>query len=163
MTGPPDADGEAVPAGDLGSEPPVLVVAAALVDDLAAPRRLLAARRQTPERLRGKWEFPGGKLDHGESTEHALRRELREELGVEVVLGSELVGPDDGTWRISHRHVMRLWLAVVSTGDPRPLVEHDELRWLEQGAWLSVDWLDADVRIVRELIRQVAAVGFSEA
>src|SRR5665647_808513 len=97
------------------------------------PRGEQPARRQTPERLRGKWEFPGGKVDHGESTEHALRRELREELGVEVVLGSELVGPDDGTWRISHRHAMRLWLAVVSTGEPQPLVEHDELRWLGPG------------------------------
>jgi len=129
----------------------VVVVAAALVDDLGAPSRLLAARRRVPHRLAGRWEFPGGKVDVGETPEDALHRELREELGVAATLGPEVVGPDDGVWRLSPRHVMRLWLAVVAEGVPTPLVEHDELRWLRTGEWLSVPWLDADVRIVAAL------------
>lgn len=128
----------------------VLVVAAALVDDLAEPARMLAARRRTPEHLRGRWEFPGGKVDAGETPHEALHREIREELGVGVRLGEELTGPDDGGWRISARHVLRLWLAVVIEGEPTP-IEHDELRWLGPQEWLDVDWLDADVRIVRAL------------
>jgi len=133
-----------------------LVVAAAIVDDLVAPRLLLAARRSRPAHLVGRWEFPGGKVDPGETPVEALHRELREELGVTVELGEEIVGPDHGTWIITDRHVMRLWFARITAGDPQPLVEHDELAWLETGSWLTVPWLDADVRIVEELARQVA-------
>ncbi len=128
-----------------------LVVAAAVVDDLAAPRLLLAARRSRPVELAGRWEFPGGKVDPGETPVEGLHRELREELGVQVELGAELLGPDDGGWNITDRHVMRLWLARIVAGEPEPLVEHDALRWLSAGRWGSVDWLDGDVRIVEAL------------
>ena len=135
---------------------PVLVVAAAVVDDLDDPRLLLAARRATPASLAGRWEFPGGKVEPGETPEEALHRELREELGVRVGLGVELLGPDDGAWRLSDQYVMRLWFAEVLEGGPEPLVEHDELRWLPAGQWLDVPWLDADVRIVEGLVDFVA-------
>lgn len=128
-----------------------LVVAAAIVDDLDRPARLLAARRSRPEHLVGRWEFPGGKVDPGETPVEGLHRELMEELGVRVELGEELPGPDDGAWIITDRHVLRLWLAVVSDGEPRPLVEHDDLRWLDRSTLLDVDWLDGDVRIVEAL------------
>ncbi len=128
-----------------------LVVAAVIVDDLDAPTVLLAARRARPADLAGQWEFPGGKVDDGESPEAAVHRELREELGVSVRLGREVVGPDDGAWILTDRYVMRLWWAALTAGDPEPLVEHDELRWLPRGAWLSVPWLAGDVRIVEHL------------
>lgn len=128
-----------------------LVVAGAVVDHLEAPTRLLAARRARPLSLAGRWEFPGGKVEPGEQPTDALRRELREELGVDVVLGAEHTGPDDGAWILSDRYVMRLWFATVASGEPAPLVEHDELRWLPSGQWLAVPWLDADVRIVESL------------
>jgi len=137
---------------------PVLVVAAALVDDLDDPTVLLAARRAVPARLAGRWEFPGGKVDPGETAEDALHREIREELGVRVALGGELVGPDAGAWGLSDGYVMRLWLAELVEGTPAPLVEHDELRWLPVGQWLDVPWLDADVRIVEALAACVADV-----
>lgn len=130
---------------------PVLVVAAAIVDDLDDPRELLAARRAVPARLAGRWEFPGGKVDGDESPEDALHREIREELGVRIGLGDELVGPDDGLWRLSDEYVMRIWLAEVVEGTAEPLVEHDELRWLSAHQWHDVPWLDADVRIVDRL------------
>ena len=131
---------------------PVLVVAAAIVDDLDNPYPLRAARRATPASLAGRWEFPGGKVDAGESPVQALHRELREELGVRVTLGDEVVGPDEGAWRLSETYAMRLWFAEVSAGTPEPLVEHDELRWLPRAHWLDVPWLDADVRIVEHLV-----------
>ncbi|RXR21781.1 (deoxy)nucleoside triphosphate pyrophosphohydrolase [Oerskovia turbata] len=133
-----------------------LVVAAAVVDDLASPSLLLAARRSRPVELAGRWEFPGGKVDPGETPVDGLHRELREELGVQVELGGELVGPDDGGWYITDRHVMRLWLARIVAGEPEPLVEHDALAWLPTGSWGSVDWLDGDVRIVDALSDWVA-------
>ena len=137
---------------------PVLVVAAAIVDDLDAPRELLAARRTVPARLAGRFEFPGGKVDPGETPEEALHREIREELGVQVALGPEVVGPVDGAWRLSDTYVMRLWLAEIADGVPRPLVEHDELRWLPPGQWRSVPWLDADVPIVEAVAGIVTRV-----
>ena len=133
--------------------PDVTVVAAALFDDLESPARLLAARRSRPARLRGRWEFPGGKVDPGESPVEALHREIREELGIAIRIGTELPGPDDGGWRITDRHILRLWPAVVLDGQPTAL-EHDELRWLPLGSWLDVHWLDADVRIVRALLER---------
>ncbi|HEY0117332.1 MAG TPA: (deoxy)nucleoside triphosphate pyrophosphohydrolase [Cellulomonas sp.] len=141
---------------------PQLVVAGALVDDLDDPQHLLAARRATPASLAGRWEFPGGKVDPGESPEDALHRELREELGVRVGLGPELVGPDGGAWTLSARYVMRLWLVEVVSGAPEPLVEHDDLRWLLPGQWLDVPWLDADVRIVEALIAALAEGGLTQ-
>ena len=129
------------------------VVAAAVLDDLTAPTRLLAARRRTPMSLAGRWEFPGGKVDQGETDEQALHREIREELGVTITTGDEVVGPEDGAWLISERYRLRLWPAAVLSGEPQPLVEHDEVRWLGPGEWLSVPWLDADVPIVERLMQ----------
>ncbi|WP_166844350.1 (deoxy)nucleoside triphosphate pyrophosphohydrolase [Isoptericola sp. BMS4] len=128
-----------------------LVVAAALVDDLARPARLLAARRTRPAEIAGRWEFPGGKVDPREGPVEALHRELSEELGVRARLGREIPGPDGGVWPITPRHVLRLWFGTVVAGDPAPLVEHDELRWLTADGLFEVDWLDGDVPIVGRL------------
>lgn len=130
---------------------PQLVVAAAIVDDLLSPRRLLAARRTTPPRLAGGWEFPGGKVEPGEAAVAALHRELREELGVAVELGSEVTGPAHGRWPLDIGLEMRLWWAVVVDGEPAPLEDHDELRWLGPGQWTDVSWLPADVDMVSRL------------
>lgn len=139
--------------------PPVLVVAVGLVDDLDRPTRLLAARRSKPLSLAGRWEFPGGKVDAGETPVDALHREIVEELGVTIDLGAEVVGPHAGGWPITHGYVMRLWAATVASGEPQPLVEHDAVRWLDAGDWLSVPWLDPDVPIVEALAARAASPG----
>lgn len=140
----------APPDPDLGF---ALVVGGAVVDDLAAPTTLLAARRTEPAHLAGGWELPGGKVDPGEDPVAALHRELAEELGVRVEVGEELPGPDAGVpgWPLPPAHRMRVWLVRVVEGEPAPIEAHDELRELAPGRWLDVAWLPADVPIVREL------------
>lgn len=127
-----------------------LVVGAVIVDDLRHPRRVLAARRATPAPLTGRWEFPGGKVEDGELPEAALRREIREELAVDIELGDELVGPDAGCWPISDRLTMRLWFAAPE-GEPRPDVAHDQVRWLDATELDDVPWLPADAAVAKAL------------
>ena len=125
------------------------VVGAALVDSLEAPSRLLAARRTGPPALAGGWELPGGKVDEGEEPHEALHRELREELGVEVVLGDRLGGPlPGGAWPLGEGWAMTVWFAEVASGEPAPLEDHDELRWLGPAELGSVPWLPADLPVV---------------
>jgi 8-oxo-dGTP diphosphatase len=116
---------------------PRVVVAAALVDGSG---RLLAARRTAPAALAGRWELPGGKVERGESERDALHRELREELGVEVTLGERL----PAEWPLGPDYVLHVYLATMESGDPEPLADHDEVRWLEPGTWADLDWLAAD-------------------
>lgn len=135
------------------------MVAAAIVDDFDRPRRLLAARRSAPSEVAGFWEFPGGKVEPDEDVVMALHRELLEELGVSAELGPEVMPDGAGDWPLTGTATMRLWLARIVDGDPAPLEDHDELRWLPIGAWLSVPWLPADVAVVRALERRFSAPG----
>jgi 8-oxo-dGTP diphosphatase len=130
------------------------VVGAALVDSLAAPSKMLAARRTAPEQFAGMWEFPGGKVEAGESCEEGLHRELREELGVEVLLGAEISGPGPQGWPLNDRAAMRVWLAEVTEGVPAPLEDHDELRWvaLDPLELAALAWIPADLPIVTAML-----------
>lgn len=128
-----------------------LVVAVAILDALEAPAHLLAARRSAPAALVGRWELPGGKVERDEEAVPAVHREIREELGVEIGLGELLPGPVSGDWPINERLRMRVWSAVITSGTPEPLADHDELRWLPRGQWHDLAWLPADVPIVTAL------------
>ncbi|ANS80384.1 putative mutT-like protein [Serinicoccus hydrothermalis] len=126
-----------------------VVAAVALCDDLDRPRRVLAGRRSAPPRLAGGWEFPGGKVEEGEDPAHAAVREAQEELGVRVLLGGRV----GGEWPLAAPWQMWLWWAVLEPGqdDPRPLEDHDELRWLGRHELGQVAWLEHDLPIVRHL------------
>jgi 8-oxo-dGTP diphosphatase len=122
------------------------------------PTRMLVARRTAPEQFAGLWEFPGGKVEAGEQCEAALHRELREELGVEVRLGHELPAGTSAGWRLNERASMRVWLAEISSGEPRPLEDHDQLKWISttnRDEALSLPWIPADFPIVRALLESL--------
>ena len=133
----------------------IQVVGGAVVDNLARPTALLAARRSAPEALAGLWDFPGGKVEPGEEAAAALVRELREELGVEVRLGEELPSGILHGWPLNERASMRVWFAEVTDGEPLPLEDHDELRWVslaDPATMLALPWIPADYPIVQAVL-----------
>jgi 8-oxo-dGTP diphosphatase len=129
-------------------------VGAAIVDDPHNPHHLLSARRTEPPHLAGGWELPGGKVEPDEDPVAAIHREIAEELGVQIALADELVNPDsgDGTWPMSDKYRMRVWLATVVAGVPAPIEDHDAVAWLPPHEWFDVPWLAADVPIVRAVL-----------
>ena len=115
------------------------VVGVAVVED----GRVLAAYRPGPD---GGWEFPGGKVEPGETDEEAAVREIREELDLEIKVGASLgTGVD-----ISAAYRLYVYLATIVAGDP-VLREHSELRWFAAAELDERDWLVPDRPFVREL------------
>jgi len=127
-----------------GSGGSALVVVGAAIFDGAG--RLLAAQRAAPARYAGLWEFPGGKVEPGESPEAALVRECREELGIDIAVGV-LVG--EAPIEVGTLHVYR---ASIVRGSPEAR-EHQALRWLASGEYTDVDWIAADRPLVQALTR----------
>jgi 8-oxo-dGTP diphosphatase len=121
-----------------------VIVAAAII--LAG--RVLACERSAPPEVAGRWEFPGGKVEPGETDAEALARECVEELGVRVEVGAR-VGPDVP---LAHgRAVLRVYAVTLLDGDQPRALEHTAMRWLGADELHSVPWLPADRPIVAQL------------
>ncbi|WP_422745497.1 (deoxy)nucleoside triphosphate pyrophosphohydrolase [Mycobacterium sp. WMMD1722] len=112
-----------------------IVVAGALIEDSA----LLVAQRARPAELAGFWELPGGKAAAGESDAEALARELREELGIDVIVGDRL-GADVA---LTESMVLRAYLVQRTGGEVRP-IDHRDLRWVSAAELAALPWVPAD-------------------
>ncbi|MEX0884415.1 MAG: (deoxy)nucleoside triphosphate pyrophosphohydrolase [Cyclobacteriaceae bacterium] len=112
-------------------------------------RLFLAVQRNANMKLPLKWEFPGGKLEVGESEEEGLIREIREELQLEIVVDEKLnpVLHDYGQFQI---HLLP-YLSHIRYGS-LCLKEHQDHRWLEIHQLPELDWAEADIPVVRQLI-----------
>jgi 8-oxo-dGTP diphosphatase len=108
--------------------------------------QVLAARRTLPVTAAGRWEFPGGKVEEGESPGEALVREISEELGCRI----EVTGWLTERVMIGSIQCLTVATAQIVAGDPQP-TEHDAVRWLGAEQLEEVDWLDADRPFLDEL------------
>ncbi|MFJ4159594.1 (deoxy)nucleoside triphosphate pyrophosphohydrolase [Microbacterium testaceum] len=125
----------------------VLQVVAAVVRD---GDRFLACRRRPGKAAGGRWEFPGGKVEGGESAADALRREIREELAIGINVLGELTTDDTLVGDL----VIRLTCLRAELEGPRPTgsTDHDRLAWVAVDDLGQLEWADPDLPAVRLLI-----------
>ena len=124
---------------------PVRVVAAVIRRN----GRVLACRRSADRSAGGRWEFPGGKIESGESPQLALQREIAEELGVMIMVGAHL----DTSTTIVDGTLIELTCFLVDEFDPDPArsTDHDRLRWCAPGELGTLDFAEPDLPAVRLL------------
>ena len=125
---------------------PHLHVACAIIEQDGA---VLTAQRSATMSLPLKWEFPGGKIEAGETAEECLIRELREELGVSVFIGSAL---SPATHSYQDFTVTLYPFTCSLTGGTVTMHEHHALKWVEPQQMPELDWAAADLPVISEYL-----------
>ena len=126
----------------------IRVVAAVIKasDDKADP--IIFATQRGYGEFKGGWEFPGGKIEAGETPQEALKREIEEELDTEVSVG-EFIDTIEYDYPTFHLSMDCFWCQIVS-GD-LVLKEHEAAKWLTKEKLDSVDWLPADITLIEKI------------
>ena len=126
----------------------IRVVAAVIKAVDEQGKEILFATQRGYGDMKGGWEFPGGKIEPGETPQEALKREIQEELDTKIKVGSliDTIEYDYPTFHLS----MACFLAEIDSGN-LVLKEHEAARWLTKEELDSVDWLPADVLLIDTL------------
>ncbi len=126
----------------------IRVVAAVIKasDDKAEP--IIFATQRGYGEFKGGWEFPGGKIEAGETPQEALKREIKEELDTEISVG-EFIDTIEYDYPTFHLSMDCFWCQIVS-GD-LVLKEHEAAKWLTKEKLNSVDWLPADITLIEKI------------
>jgi len=115
--------------------------------------KILIAKRAPHKHLAGLWEFPGGKIESHETPEMCIRRELKEELNIQVTIKDYLADNeyDFGTFKIQ----LKAYICLYKAGNPA-LTDHDEIRWVNIDQLSSFDLAPADIPLVQKLVNYAA-------
>lgn len=129
----------------------VRVVAAVIkaVNDRGEP--IIFATQRGYGEFKGGWEFPGGKIEDGETPQEALKREIMEELDTKISVG-ELIDTIEYDYPEFHLSMDCFWCEIVN--GELVLKEHEDARWLKKEQLKEVEWLPADVALVNTLINK---------
>lgn len=125
----------------------IRVTAAVICDNMEKPSRIFATARGYGE-FKGQWEFPGGKIEMGEAPGDALIREIKEELDMDIEVGS-LIDTIEYDYPAFHLSMDCFW-AQINSGVP-VLKEAEAARWLTKSELYDVHWLPADLSLIDEI------------
>ena len=125
----------------------VNVVAAVICDSVQKKRKIFATSRGYGE-FKGQWEFPGGKIEEGETPQEALKREIMEELDTEISVG-ELIDTIEYDYPTFHLSMDCFWCEVIKGN--LVLKEAEDAKWLKKNELDKVDWLPADVELIGKI------------
>ena len=123
----------------------VRVVAAVIKAENGKGQPIIFATQRGYGDLKGGWEFPGGKIEEGETPQEALKREIMEELDTEISVG-DLIDTIEYDYPTFHLSMDCFWCQIVK-GD-LVLKEHEAAKWLSKDELDSVEWLPADVGVI---------------
>lgn len=126
----------------------LLVVAAVIERD----DKILICQRKSGDRHAFKWEFPGGKVERGETPRQALARELEEELGVHASIGPEIIRYEHSYPRRSP--ILLIFFRVPDFSGELQCIEFEQIRWEDLERLPAYDFLDGDLDFVRRLARR---------
>lgn len=126
----------------------IKVVAAVIKAVNASGEQIIFATQRGYGDFKGGWEFPGGKIEPGETPKEALKREIKEELDIEISVG-ELIDTIEYDYPRFHLSMDCFWCEIISGN--LILKEHEAARWLTKGQLKEVEWLPADITLVEKI------------
>lgn len=129
----------------------VKVVAAVICDSLQEKKKIFATARGYGE-FKGQWEFPGGKIEAGETPQQALVREIQEELDTKITVG-DFIGTIEYDYPTFHLSMDCFWCEVID-GELK-LLEAEAAKWLSKETIYSVQWLPADLTIMDLITKEL--------